>query len=160
MTGIRRHIDAVTDLEKRIKAIWEAESAARKHMLESQITAAERKLTHSQALYDGLYQSLVDGIVTRQEYTAMKENYRTLCNECAEHLSTLKRQRKELERCSPVNPVFAEVRKFRSIEGLSEGLIHALIARIEVSDNGKLHIMFNYQDEFEALTRFAAEAAI
>lgn len=159
-TAIHRHIDAVTDLEKRVKALWEAELADRKHMLESQISAAERELTRSQALYDGLYQSLVDGIVTRQEYTAMKENYRTLCDECAEHLDTLKRQRKELERYSPVNPMFAEIRKFQSIEGLSEELIHALIARIEVSDNSELHIIFNYQDEFEALTRFAAEVAV
>lgn len=159
-TAIRRHIDAVTDLEKRVKAIWEAESADRKHTLESQITAAERELTRSQALYDGLYQSLVDGIVTRQEYTAMKGNYRALCDECAEHLDTLKRQRKELERYSPVNPMFTEIRKFQSIEGLSEELIHALIARIEVSDNSELHIRFNYQDEFAALTRFTGEAAV
>jgi DNA invertase Pin-like site-specific DNA recombinase len=159
-TAIRRHIDAVTDLEKRVKVIWEAEYAARKHTLESQITAAERELTRSQALYDGLYQSLVDGIVTRQEYTAMKRNYRTLCDECAEHLDTLKRQHKELERCSPVNPMFAEIRKFQSIEGLPEELIHALITRIEVSDNSELHITFNYQDEFEALTHFIAEAAV
>lgn len=159
-TAIRRHIDAVTDLEKRVKAIWEVESADRKHTLEAQISAAERELTRSQALYDGLYQSLVDGIVSRQEYTAMKENYRTLCDECAEHLDTLKCQRKDLERYSPVNPMFTEIRKFQSIEGLSEELIHTLIARIEVSDNSELHIRFNYQDEFEALTRFAAEAAV
>ena len=159
-TAIRRHIDAVTDLEKRVKAIWEAESAGRKHTLELQITAAERELTRSRALHDGLYQSLVDGIVTRQEYAAMKENYRTLCDECVEHLDTLKQQQKELERYSPVNPMFAEVRKFQSMEGLSKELIHTLIARIEVSGNGELHITFNYQDEFEALTRFVAEAAV
>ena len=99
-------------------------------------------------------------IVTRQEYTAMKGNYRALCDECAEHLDTLKRQRKELERYSPVNPMFTEIRKFQSIEGLSEELIHALIARIEVSDNSELHIRFNYQDEFAALTRFTGEAAV
>jgi len=159
-TAVQRHIDAVTDLEKRVKMIWEAESVDRKHTLESQISAAERELTRSQALYDGLYQSLVDGIVTCQEYTAMKENYRTLCDECAGHLDTLKRQRKELERYSPVNHMFTEIRKFQNIEGLSEELIHALVARIEVSDNSELHIIFNYQDEFEALTHFAAEAAV
>lgn len=90
----------------------------------------------------------------------MKGNYRILCDECAEHLDSLKRQRKELERYSPVNPMFTEIRKFQSIEGLSEELIHALIARIEVSDNSELHIRFNYQDEFEALTRFTGEAAV
>lgn len=140
--------------------MWEAESANRKHTLESQIAAAEGELAHSQALYDGLYQSLVDGIITCQEYTAMKENYRILCDECRERLDTLKRQRKELERYSPVNPMFSEIRKFQSIEGLSEKLIHTLIARIEVSDNSELYIIFNYQDEFEALTRFAVEAAV
>jgi hypothetical protein len=56
--------------------------------------------------------------------------------------------------------MFAEIRKFQSIEGLLEELIHALITRIEVSDNSELHITFNYQDEFEALTHFIAEAAV
>ena len=56
--------------------------------------------------------------------------------------------------------MFTEIRKFQSIEGLSEELIHALIARIEVSDNSELHIRFNYQDEFAALTRFTGEAAV
>ena len=87
----------------------------------------------------------------------MKENYRTLCGECEEHLDTLKRQREELERYSPVNPMFTEVRKFQSVEDLSDGLIHSLIARIDVSDNNELHITFNYQDEFKALKRFASE---
>ena len=156
-TAIRRHIDAVTDLEKHVKSVWESESADRKHTLGLQIATAERELTHNQALHDGLYQSLVDGIVTRQEYTAMKENYRTLCGECEEHLDALKRQREELERYSPVNPMFTEVRKFQSVEDLSEGVIHSLISRIDVSDNSELHITFNYQDEFKALKRFASE---
>ena len=102
----------------------------------------------------------MDGIVTREEYTDMKANYRTLCDECAEHLGNLRRQHKELDRYSPVNPMLAEIRKFRGIEGLSDELIHALIARIEVSDNSELHIIFNYQDEFDALTHFAAEAVV
>ena len=156
-TTIRRHIDAVTDLEKRVKAVWESESADRKHTLKLQIAAAEREFTRSEALHDGLYRSLVDGIVTRQEYNTMKENYRTLCGECAEHLDTLKRQREELERYSPVNPMFTGVRRFQSVEDLSEEVIHSLIARIDVSDNSELHITFNYQDEFKALKRFAPE---
>ena len=157
--SVRRHIDAVTDLEKRVMAIWEAGAADKKHTLKLQIAAAERELTRSQTLYDGLYQSLVDGIVTRYEFISMKKNYRKLCEECEEKLNTLKQEWKELERYSPVNPMFTEVQKFQSTEGLSEELIHALIKRIEVSDNSELSITFNYQDEFEALALFTKGVA-
>jgi len=157
--SIRCHIDAVTDLEKSVRAIWEAGAADKKYTLKLQIAAAERELTRSQTLYDGLYQNLVDNVISRQEYAAMKENYRKLYDECAEHLDSLKDELEDFSRYSPANPMFAEIKKFQSVEGLSEELIHALIARIEVSDNSELHIIFNYQDEFEALTRFAAEAA-
>lgn len=154
----KAHIDVVTDLEKRVRAIWEAGAADKKHTLKLQIAAAERELTRSQTLYDGLYQSLVDGIVTRYKFISMKENYRKLCEECEEKLNALKQEWKELERYSPVNPMFTEVQKFQSTEGLSEELIHALIKRIEVSDNSELSITFNYQDEFEALALFAKGA--
>ena len=155
--SLRCHLEIVAELEDRIKTIWEAKVADSKHSLDLQIEAVERELTRNRALHDGLYQSLVDGIMTRQEYTAMKENYGALCRGSEERLETLKCQRNEQERFSPLNPMFTALRKFQGVEGLSEELIHALIARIEFGGGNRLNIMFTYQDEFEALKRFASE---
>ena len=53
--------------------------------------------------------------------------------------------------------MFAVCRTLRNTEGLTEELIHLLIARIEVHDGNRLDITMVYQDEVEALIRFLRE---
>lgn len=73
-------------------------------------------------------------------------------------LEELKAKQRDLERYGPSNPVFAAAHMLGDTGELSEELIHALIARIEVLDGNLLNIKLVYEDEYLELTRFAEEA--
>ena len=111
----------------------------------------------SQNLLEGLYQNLVEGLLTREEYPSMKAHYQKRYDDATRRLEDLNTQLQQLERYSPSNPMFAVCRTLRDTEGLSEELIHRMIARIEVHDENCLDIKMFYQDEVEALLRFLRE---
>ena len=88
----------------------------------------------------------------------MKERYRNLLHEANARLEELNSEQKETARYTPDNPVFSLKRELQTGEALSADLVNMLISRIDVGDNDRIHITFNYQDEFEALMKYAEEA--
>lgn len=151
---LRSHMDAVAALEVCIAAVWEEKTADRRNTLNQEAAAAEQELARCKMLLDGLYPNLVNGMISRQEYTSLKERYLVRRDKAAAHWEELNARRRELERYSPANPMFEAHRMLRGAEELSERLIHDLIARIEVHDSNRLDIKLVYQDEFLMLTRF------
>lgn len=155
---LRSHIDAVTALETYVAEIWEKKTSGMRSALCQDTAAAEGEASRYKTLLDGLYPSLVSGVISRQEYGALKERYQTCHGEAVTRLEKLKAKQKEMERCGPSNPMFAAIHMFDDAGELSEELIHALIARIEVRDGNLLDIKLMYGDEYAKLTRFIEEA--
>ena len=155
---LRSHIDAVATLETCVAEVWDKKTSAMWNALGQDVTAAEGEVSRYKTLLDGLYPSLVSGIITRQEYGALKERYQTCHGEAATRLEELKAKQNELERYGPSNPMFAAARMFDDAGELSEELIHALIARVEIRDGNLLDIKLMYGDEYAKLTGFIEEA--
>lgn len=105
-------------------------------------------------LLDGLYPNLISGMITREEYDSLKKHYLECSGVSEAHLEELKAKEQELAMCGPENPMFEVHRMLRGTAGLSEELIHALVARIEVHNGNRLDIKLVYQDEFVMLTQF------
>lgn len=156
---LHNHLQAVTELEKRIATIAETRINAQEQAVAAQIAAAKKGLARYASLRDGLYQNLVDGIVSRQEYLAMKEKYQSKCEEIESRIQTLYREKESVKRFSPENAMFAAWNKFKDITVLSEEMMHALISRIEVCEDKSLRIALTYRDEFAALTNYVMEEA-
>lgn len=154
---IRNHMDAVTELESRVGAMWTERTSAKRRAVKAEIAAAERELSRCQSLHDGLYQRLVEGIIARQEYAALKDRYQKRSEEITERLKRLEAQCAELERRGPANPMFAAYRTLQSADVLTEELIHTVISRIEVHKDNRMDITLAYQDDFQMLTRFAGK---
>ena len=155
---LRSHIDAVATLETCVAEVWDKKTSAMWNALGQEVTAAEGEVSRYKTLLDGLYPSLVSGIISRQEYGALKERYQTCHGEAVTRLEELKAKQKEMERCGPSNPMFTAAHMFDDAGELSEELIHALIARIEVRDGNLLDIKLMYGDEYAKLTGFIEEA--
>ena len=97
----------------------------------------------------------MEGIITRQEYTALKDRYQKRSNEITGLLERLQAKCAELDRCGPDNPMFAAYRTLQSADVLTEELIHTVISRIEVHENNRMDITLAYQDDFLMLSLFA-----
>lgn len=121
---------------------------------------AQREINRCRSLHDGLYQNLVEGIISRQEYMAMKERYQTLLEKSEASLEALQAQQKEDKRFTQSNPLFSLKQELQPGQPLSTELISSLISRIDVGENKQVHITFNYMDEFEALSEYVKEAEV
>lgn len=154
---IHSHLAAITELEKRIATISETRVNAQETAVAAQIAAAEKELSRYASLRDGLYQNLVDGIVSRQEYLTMKGKYQSRCEEIEDRIQLLQRQMGSTKRFSLENVMFTELSKFKNTSDLTEEMTHALISRIEVCKDKSLNIALAYRDEFAALTNYVME---
>lgn len=156
---VRQHLDAVSELEKQVAEKWAAKISDTEQEVMRQIADAERELALSETRVDGLYQSLVSGVIDREEYLNLKRHYMVQCAEKKERLNDWKHKLQEIRRCSPSNPLFAAIQKFKDMDGLTEELTHTLISRIDVHDNGRIDIKLTYQDEIHHLLRSLEEVA-
>lgn len=151
---IRSHLNAVSELDRRVSEIWEEKTAAIRADVSRKIAEVEHQLSRTMTLMEGLYQRLVDGIITRDEYFELKKHYQDQYCETKEHHQALKSREDEILRCGPGNSMFSVCRPQYEVSELSEELVHALIARIDVHDSNRLDIKLVYQDEFLAVARF------
>lgn len=156
-SAVHRHMDTIAALEKRVSKEYASASGENRRALDRQITQVKQEQARSQNLLDGLYQNMVDGMLTRKEYLSMKVHYQKRFDDATLRLDDLNSQLQQLERYGPSNPMFAVCRVLCNTEGLTEELIHLLVSRIEVHDGNRLDIKMVYQDEVEALIRFLRE---
>ena len=156
-SAIRQQLDTIAALEERVSKEYASASSEKRRTLDRQIAQVKQDQSRSQTLLDGLYQNLVDGMLTREEYLSMKGHYQKRFDDATLRLADLNAQLQQLERYGPSNPMFAVCRTLRNTEGLTEELIHLLVSRIEVHDGNRLDIKLVYQDEVEALLRFLRE---
>ena len=155
--AVHRHMDTISALEKRVSKEYASASSEKRRTLDRQIAQVKQEQARSQNLLDGLYQHLIEGMLTREEYLSMKGHYQERFDDATLRLDDLNSQLQQLERYGPSNPMFAVCRVLCNTEGLTEELIHLLVSRIEVHDGNRLDIKLVYQDEVEALIRFLRE---
>lgn len=152
-TQIQQHLSVVARLEEIALREYSALSAQRFADIDRQIQQARQAQSRSKKLLEGLYQNLAEGIILQDEYTSMKAHYREQLGEFGRQIAELEAERRSMERYGPHNPMFAACRNYQGAE-LSEELIHALIASIDVYDDSRLEIKLVYQDEFAEVSRF------
>lgn len=151
---IRSHLDAVAELDHCVTEIWDEKTVSMRAVLSCETAETEQQLSRTMTLLEGLYQRLVDGIITRNEYFELKNHYQEQYRETKERHQQLKAREQELLRYGPSNSMFSVCRPQYEVNELSEELIHALVARIDVHDSNRLDIQLIYQDEFLVVTRF------
>ncbi|ANU55388.1 recombinase family protein [Acutalibacter muris] len=150
---IEQHLTAVARLEEMVLRECAAVSAKKHIDIDRRIQQAQQAQSRSKKLLEGLYQNLAEGVISREEYASMKAHYREQCAGFDRQMAELETERRSLERYGPQNPMFKVCRDYQGAE-LSEELIHALIAGIDVYDDSRLELKLVYQDEFAEVSRF------
>lgn len=122
-----------------------------KEELNCQITMATQEVSRYKRLYDSLYQNYVDRLIDEHEYTEMKQQYRAEMERAQVRLDALKQQQTVLKSQATDNPWLRQFSKFSSATELTEEIVHALIARIEVDSYDHIEITLRYRDEYQRL---------
>lgn len=96
-----------------------------------------------------LYESLADGIIDRDEYARLKQNYAGRCAECEKQMDALQETLTQIrEHGGGHREWMAQFRKHLNITELERSIVVALIDRILIYRDNRVEVRFRFADEF------------
>ena len=102
-----------------------------------------------QKLLMSLYESLADGIIDRDEYARLKQNYAGRCAECEKQMDALQETLTQIrEHGGEHREWMAQFRKHLNITELERSIVVALIDRILIYKDNRVEVRFRFADEF------------
>lgn len=123
--------------------------------LKREASAAAQELKRARTLYDGLYPVYaVDRALTEQEYTRMRQEYRTRMEQAEKELESINGKIKERTRQMEENQWLKACSGFNGETGITEEMAHALLLRVEIGTDNSVSISLRWQDEYRKLAEF------
>lgn len=122
--------------------------------LQGRLDAAKRALKRCNGLYDSLYQSYGDQLMTEQEYMTLKRRYKAEAEEAERLIETVTRRQVAEAAHTPENPFLTAFGSFRDADALTREMAQALIQRVYVDGDSNIEIVFRYRDEYKELCTY------
>lgn len=112
--------------------------------LQSEIKVTKQKLQNSRNFLRSLYENLVSGIITKEEYLDMKSDYEEQISTLSEEFIEMERIEKELK---TQVACYKESSNNESSDFLTREVIEKLIDKVFVYEDKPIEIVFRYQSE-------------
>ena len=158
--SLKAYIQNVASLETLLNSIDQSsinQALAKEYT--DHISENERRLEHAQNCKARLYENLVEGMITKEEYASYKVKYTRQAEEIKAAITARKEKLKDvLENKSERNRWISHFSQFESMETLDRKALIHMVQSIQVQGKNELDIRFNYMDEYEKALRLAALA--
>jgi hypothetical protein len=152
LTIIQKHADAVIGKAIRLKKNKLAMEAGRT-AIKSQLAALRQELDRDRRLVKSLYESLVTGIITGDEYRQMRADYEERISNKINLAQELERRQNELEaQVSEYIDLSDLIGGIKGKEDITAVLIDRLIDKIEVFSDRRIEVTFTFESGFERLS--------
>ena len=110
----------------------------------------QRELNRVQSLIRGLYENLVNGVISSEDYTEFKSDYTSKAEELKAEIDATNAEIEQLEK---QQKQLAEVRdyakQFRESKSLSAELLNSLVERIEINHDREITIIFRGKESLK-----------
>ena len=124
------------------------------------ITDNERRLEQVLEFKARLYESLVGGMLTKEEYASYKAKYTKQAEDIRESVRVLREKLTEvLENRSERNRWISQFTQFSTLETLDRRALIHMVQSIRVRGKKELDITFTHEDEYKKALRLLALAA-
>ena len=138
------------------KRLWtkqlDSKVSAKKSEVDSEIAELRRQAQKSKVFLNGLYENLVNGILTETEYRELREGYTQEVNSALERIQQLNAQQSKLKRQAKSYISMADIlAKVDTDTELTAQLVDALIERITVNGPEDIAIDFRFESGFDEL---------
>ena len=125
-------------------------------LLDSQIRTLNAEVQKYKDLRNNLYQDMVDGIITREEYRDIKQTFTRKMERAEESIRELEtKKRRLLSNEMRTQKWVEEFKNCRNIESLDRRVTVMLIKRIVIYSSDRIEIHFNHADEMAELISYA-----
>lgn len=153
--SIKAHISNLTDIERVLatSGICKYEMPLIKK-LELQVSENEKRLSKIHSFASGLYESMVNGDLTKSEYKSLKSIYSNDAKLLSEANMKLQREIEDILHCRHENTeLMQRLKDFENIEILNRRTVMCFIHSIHIHDKYNIEISYNHQSVAGANSR-------
>ena len=102
-----------------------------------------------------LYEDFKDGILTKEEYAMLREQYQAQAAGIEASIASLEKEKDGIRTGQTAGQEWIEALKgYKGVETLDRGLAAFLIDRIEVMDSDTLQVSYRFEKEAAEMERF------
>ena len=124
----------------------------------AQVTENEKQIALTLEFKARLYESMVQGMITREEFVSYKSKYTRQVEQLREaNLNLQEKIRDVMENRSERNRWIRYFTKFSAMEELDRRAVVQLIQTITVYGKDELDVLFNYQNEYDRAAAMAQQ---
>lgn len=117
--------------------------------IQTQLSLKRQDLANSQRLIRGLYEDVVQGLLSSEDYFSMKEGYEQRVEQLTAEITALNNRIVEFDKqLSLYQDMHNDALTLESNHTLTAELIDRLIERIEVNHDKELTIVFRFQTDY------------
>ncbi|MGM9652196.1 MAG: recombinase family protein [Eubacteriales bacterium] len=126
------------------------QQAADREALRSKIASRRQEIQRLRGIVRSLYESLVQGILTKDEYFEYKDKYESKIAEIAQEVEQLEAGLRTMDaQMAQYRVLEQDAVSIKADRRLTAALVDRLIERIEVSHDKQINVRFRFQSEFE-----------
>lgn len=155
LDSIKRHIEQIVKLDEILGMINSLEIKYEDVIAnDKEILSKYDELNECKKMELSLHKDLLDGIISKEEYALFSKNY---SDRAAAIEGAIKELRREVEnvfcRGLSANEWIKKFAKDGIIDKLDRNMVLSLIDRINIYEDRRLEIIFNYEDEYKTASR-------
>lgn len=126
---------------------------------EQQIESLRKEEERYQNLKAHLYQDMVEGLITREEYRNMGNRFSEKISEITKKMEVLIEKRAQaMQGEVKLRPWMESMKKYSNLKALDRKVLIALVDHIDVFEGGRIEIHFRFEDELEDMLAAARQA--
>jgi hypothetical protein len=153
---IAKHSEAITGKALRLRQ-KSSEVETRRDSVKSELSALRLEADKTGRMQKSLYESLVTGIITPDEYRDMRDGYDAKMQSCLSAISALESEQKELDKQIGGFFELADLLKNAEMNGLTAELIDRLIDRIRVYKDRSIEVDFSFESGFDLIAEVTGD---
>lgn len=155
LTSLNKYIQLATDFDRLIENInSSAESDRKSDMLQNRILTKQKEIADYERILLDLYPDFKNGLISREQYLALKERYESAVSKAHKIIAELNAQKSELDKGLENNEFISEFLKYKGLKKLTREVMVELIDVIYIHEGGAVEIHLKCRDAFELAAEY------
>lgn len=157
---LNKYIRIAVDFDKTIEKMnAQARKSDRAKRLNSELDLKKKELDKTQSILLDLYPDYKDGVLGKDQYLALKEQYDRKIELISSEMARIKEEIINCDNGICGNNEFIETfRKYRGLKELSRDVVVELIENIFIHEDGTIEIRLKCKDEFEKVNQYLSQS--
>ena len=156
LVTVQQQIRTVLDMDRAMQQIealsWEKSEIKK---LEANMEYQSQVIEKNNVLRLGVYEDLRAGILTREEFLTLKEEFSARIDEAKQVLDQLIRDKSNIQQgLSEQQSWLSQFRKYKNIAEISRLVVVHLIEQIRVFEDSEIEVVFRQRDQFADIMYF------